>query len=292
MDVRKAVSDLGSFRLIGHSKMARRERQQQFYSTMKTKLAATTLSIRHKKRLNLQQLVLHIVTIAMLATPQLARSFSFRVRSKTQRQQQKLTPVAVGSSKATTAHSHSSSTKLPASASIPSGADNTDSDATTKTTPTSWKQNLLKFSNIASFLCVIDCTVLPAVTLLLPIFGLVTSAATSELLCAIGHRIALYFVLPVGFLATTTNYLYNHRKAWITSIGWLGMLLIFGANMPHGHGHHHHAHSLVESLLEHLHHGVWHRVTNLLGCGLLILSNRISHQQQDCCSHHHGHHHH
>lgn len=153
----------------------------------------------------------------------------------------------------------------------------------------SWKQRLLKFSNIASFLCVLDCTVLPAVTLLLPLLGFVTSPATSELFCTIGHAAALYFVLPVGFLATTTNYLYNHRKFWITSIGWLGMLLIFGANAPHGHHHHHHAaQGLIQTVLHGIQHGVAHRVTNLAGCALLILSNRISHRQQDCCGHDHG----
>ena len=35
-----------------------------------------------------------------------------------------------------------------------------------------WKDRLLKMSNIASILCVIDCTVLPIVTVLLPLLGL------------------------------------------------------------------------------------------------------------------------
>jgi MerC mercury resistance protein len=35
-----------------------------------------------------------------------------------------------------------------------------------------WKDRLLKISNIASILCVIDCTVLPIVTIVMPLLGL------------------------------------------------------------------------------------------------------------------------
>lgn len=35
-----------------------------------------------------------------------------------------------------------------------------------------WKDRLLKVSNIASILCVIDCTVLPIVTVVMPLLGL------------------------------------------------------------------------------------------------------------------------
>lgn len=38
--------------------------------------------------------------------------------------------------------------------------------------PTNWKETLTRLSNIASLLCVLDCTILPIVTVLLPLFGM------------------------------------------------------------------------------------------------------------------------
>ena len=97
---------------------------------------------------------------------------------------------------------------------------------------TEWKEHLLKISNIASILCVIDCTVLPAVTLFLPLIGVAASAEQTKWLHDLGHSIALYFVLPVGGLAATMNYL-THKRAQLPALAAVGLILIYAAN---GHG--------------------------------------------------------
>lgn len=193
----------------------------------------------------------------------------------------------------------------------------------------SWKETLLRFSTIASILCVIDCTILPILTIVLPLLGMVSAVNTilpfNHLVHHYGHLMTIYFVLPIGFFATTINFLYNHRKKWITAIGWCGLLLILAANtgsggcgpaMEHVHAHSQHTHHTVvvrtvvthaslslwdgmiqsvSSILHTIQHGIYHRITNLSGCALLIVSNYISHQYQknhhathahgkDCCT--------
>jgi hypothetical protein len=163
--------------------------------------------------------------------------------------------------------------------------------ATTATT-LSLKERLLKASNFASMLCVLDCTILPMITIILPLFGIVAaSPAQMEGLHELGHQLALWFVLPVGGLATTLNY-NNHRKLWISALGWLGLTAVVAANagchvpLPGG--------ALGQALhhaLHTLHHGILHRVTNLAGCALLLTSNYLSHRQGACkdpsCGHTH-----
>jgi hypothetical protein len=60
--------------------------------------------------------------------------------------------------------SNASGTSLPLSSAVP--------DELPKEEQVTWKDRLLKASNIASILCVIDCTVLPIVTVVLPLLGL------------------------------------------------------------------------------------------------------------------------
>jgi uncharacterized protein YceK len=179
---------------------------------------------------------------------------------------------------------------------------------------TTWKEKLLQFSTIASILCVIDCTILPILTLVLPLLGMMSAVNTilpmNHLIHHYGHLMTIYFVLPVGFFATTTNYLYNHRKKWITAIGWFGLTLILAANsgtggcgsmLEHVHAHAHQSThhvvanavtvptdlpfwdgivQLVLSIRNTIQHGIYHRITNLSGCAFLIVSNYISHQHQ------------
>jgi hypothetical protein len=59
----------------------------------------------------------------------------------------------------------------------------------------STSRRLVSLANLASLLCVIDCTVLPVVTILFPLLGL---AAPSQVvwLHEFGHSVAIYFVLP------------------------------------------------------------------------------------------------
>ena len=168
----------------------------------------------------------------------------------------------------------SSSSTSSSSAAVPLSA---------STTSTTWKEQLLRYSNYASALCVVDCTVLPIVTLLLPLLGIVAQPASLHWLHHAGHQLALYFVLPVGFTATTTNYFYNHQSVRITALGWLGLALVWMANM-HWHGAHH--------VLHMMQHGPGHRVANLLGCACLMGSNYWSRQRgcgQVNCGHDHPH---
>ena len=59
------------------------------------------------------------------------------------------------------------------------------------------RQKLLNISNIASMLCVIDCTVLPIVTVVLPLIGMgVSSPEQAKFLHELGHSVAIFFVLP------------------------------------------------------------------------------------------------
>lgn len=55
---------------------------------------------------------------------------------------------------------------------------------------------ILEISNFASMLCVVDCTVLPIVTVLFPLIGLESSGSAMGWLHSLGRNIALYFVLP------------------------------------------------------------------------------------------------
>lgn len=144
-------------------------------------------------------------------------------------------------------------------------------------------EKLRQVSNFASILCVIDCTVLPIVTIILPLLGIMNLApAQLEFLHELGHGIALFFVLPVGSLTSALNYM-SHKKSWITSLGVLGLTLIALANS------HLHALPFVGDfeLLHSIQHGALHRVVNLLGCSFLLGSNYLS-QKQGCAHHDHG----
>jgi hypothetical protein len=167
-------------------------------------------------------------------------------------------------------------------------------------TSASWRARVMerftKVSNIARLLCVIDCTELPIITLGLPLFGLAASPAQSQWLHELGHKVALYFVMPVGGLASTMNYL-NHRQLKLSSLSFLGLSLIYAANA----GHHAPLISLLPRHLAHqLHCGsvFLHRTTNTLGCALLLSSNYFSyrttcthadHKHGPKCNHDHDH---
>ena len=56
-------------------------------------------------------------------------------------------------------------------------------------------QRLVRLANLASILCVIDCTVLPIVTILFPLLGM-AAPGHMEWLHEFGHSVAIFFVLP------------------------------------------------------------------------------------------------
>lgn len=149
-------------------------------------------------------------------------------------------------------------------------------------------ETLLQLSSIASLLCVVDCTILPLVTLLLsftgPGPGLMGGASSATFLSTwlheLGHSIALFFVLPVGFFAATMNFL-AHRKPLISSLAVLGLLLIYISNGQGGM-----IFSLIPNNISHaLNCGdMAHKVCNITGCMLLMGSNYISHKTMKGCA--------
>lgn len=199
----------------------------------------------------------------------------------------------------------------------PSGTTFNASSTQQSTGLTSWKDRLIDISNIASFLCVLDCTLLPLVSIALPALswiagslslgGASTNSVTVALssmlsfLPALGHGIALYFVIPVGLTTTIVNYFFGHKEIRFSLVALMGVFLIYAANSSSGVGI-----ASVDSLLNtwgilaHSHEGAahvhdacgaivgattsmlsrsegWaHRTTNTLGCAFLLGSNYAS----------------
>ena len=202
----------------------------------------------------------HKITQKSVCTSCSANAASFRVKPKA-------------------AKSHLSTTSLFSSrAEIPIEDDS--NLPTTTDTKSKLFDRLLKISNIASLLCVVDCTVLPIITIALPLLGLSASASAAAWLHELGHSVALYFVLPVGGMATTMNYL-NHKKKSLLSLALVGLTCVYMAN---GHG------GPVLSLLPHdlahdLHCGtVLHRMTNIAGCACLLSSNILGKRAVGGCA--------
>ena len=120
--------------------------------------------------------------------------------------------------------------------------------STIKTEETSWKDRLIDVSNLASLLCVLDCTLLPFVSIAIPALswgvGIITGSAaiTSSnpimtslssfmtYLPAISHGIALYFVIPVALLTTIFNYFFGHKEIRFSLMSMVGVALIYAAN--------------------------------------------------------------
>ncbi len=125
---------------------------------------------------------------------------------------------------------------------------------------------LRSVANWASILCVLDCTLLPLLTIILPLIGWISTTAFQNTLCVWSHSLALFFVLPLGTTTTLLNYVTGHRNKVVACIGIVGLVLIGIAN---------------GDVLEQLHHGILHRIVNLVGCGLLLGSNYLG-QQLGC----------
>ncbi len=165
-------------------------------------------------------------------------------------------------------------------------------------------------SNIASFLCVLDCTLLPLVTVGLPLLGILNlGAGQLQFIDKLGHSLALYFVLPVGSLTTVVNYI-SHKKKPIAAMAFLGLTMVGLAN---SHFHIHHWPMLgpislgwIGRVLHEIQGcgtSPWHRIVNISGCAFLLGSNYWSQQQDgcaadaiagsssDCCGHDHDHDH-
>mmetsp|Transcript_17563 Transcript_17563/g.38007 ORF Transcript_17563/g.38007 Transcript_17563/m.38007 type:complete len:442 (+) Transcript_17563:179-1504(+) len=123
---------------------------------------------------------------------------------------------------------------------------------------TSMKERLVDVSNLASLLCVLDCTLLPLVSIAIPALswgvgfvagsGVIGSSTTGSnsipaalssflaYLPALSHGIALYFVIPVGLLTTIVNYFFGHKEVRFSLLSFLGVALIYVANSSAGIG--------------------------------------------------------
>lgn len=185
----------------------------------------------------------------------------------------------------------SSSALLPSTANLPQPSPPTNEQ---------WKSRLLDVSNLASMLCVLDCTLLPLVSVAFPaiswIIGITAASSataavpqlatfTTTVLPALGHAIALCFVLPVGVLTTAVNYFFGHKQVRFVLPAVLGLACIYAANSSTGVGV-----PVIDGALEawgiathsHAHAGVahvegWaHRLTNTAGCALLLGTNYAS----------------
>ena len=124
-----------------------------------------------------------------------------------------------------------------------------------------WKALVQTISNFASLLCVLDCTLLPIITILFPLLNM---AIPLESLHHLGHAIAMCFVLPVGALTTAFNF-GTHRRIRLALSSVMGLILIAMAN----------SHSIP---VHWLHHGWGHRLTNVVGCATLLTCNHLSRQ--------------
>lgn len=160
------------------------------------------------------------------------------------------------------------------------------------TNSSSMLNRVRQMSNFASFLCVLDCTLLPLVTVALPLLGVVNlGAGQLEAIDNLGHSLALNFVLPVGSLTTVINYL-SHKKKKIVAMAVLGLTMVGLAN---SHFHVHHWPTLgsfslgwIGTILHKIQGcgtSPWHRIVNVSGCSLLLGSNYWSQQQEGCAAH-------
>jgi MerC mercury resistance protein len=119
-------------------------------------------------------------------------------------------------------------------------------------------------SNLATLICILDCTLLPMAMILLPVLNL---GIQLETIHRLGHIIAVFLVIPIGALTTILNFV-SHRRLPLLSISFIGLTLIWSCN----------SHAVP---LEFFHHGIWHRILNILGCIALLSSNYFSHRL-DC----------
>jgi hypothetical protein len=132
---------------------------------------------------------------------------------------------------------------------------------------------LQKYSAIASWLCLIDCTILPILTLIVPLLGIANLGPDRlQFLHSIGDFTTLFILLPVGGLSTILNYILSTQRQhrYISFLGAIGLVLVALANsysLP-GLGH--------VQVFHFLHRGLWHRVVNAWGCGCLLVSNQWS----------------
>ncbi|CAD2099188.1 conserved Plasmodium protein, unknown function [Plasmodium vinckei lentum] len=178
-----------------------------------------------------------------------------------------------------------------------------------------------KISSIASLLCLIDCVLIPVLTILLSLFSLIkhyfiSSNGLNPLNAEgsvhgnapIGHhdhdswhifmeKVALFFMMPIITITTVINF-YKLRNVPLLMSALTGMTLFIIS-----HAHIEFSNDSINDIIE-----VLHIPLALLGAAFLLSTNYASHKLlkeknlDHCCkydhiksyenSHHHCHHHH
>ena len=191
----------------------------------------------------------------------------------------------------------------------PPTAASTPSTTTTTTKTGKLHYFVQKLANIAFILCIIDCTVLPVVTFLLPIISSSPSSGGSDEGIGnhngsddssswlyylfqfmhyalqnqfmnlhpsnLGNWLAIWFVLPIGSISAILNYYISHQQLWLLSIATFGLACVCIANCDHQH------HQII---MNH------HHLINIVGCICLLGSNYITRRFYGCCIDHNLHH--
>ena len=140
----------------------------------------------------------------------------------------------------------------------------------------SWVDRLNRLSTFASLLCAIDCTVFPILLAVLPLLNIAGPSAAWVHKAA--HAVALWFVVPIGGAAVSSNAL-QHRRPLVFLWGLSGVALVLAANI-------HLPHSVLPHAVDHFLHA-WHSTINVMGCALLLssqwFSRRLLVEMGKCC---------
>ncbi|GMH69872.1 hypothetical protein TrRE_jg11372, partial [Triparma retinervis] len=160
-------------------------------------------------------------------------------------------------------------------------------------------------ASAASLLCILDCTILPLLSLLLPFltFLPITATLSPSFLHTLSYKASIYFVLPIGSLSACLNLLTSNKsstplsKYLPFSIALTGLLLIFATNsslsslpllgplIPPSLSHSLSCTGDAKGVQDTL---SAHTIANLAGAGMLIGGNRAghknTHKEGDCCA--------
>jgi len=248
-----------------------------------------------------------VLAFATTVRPFSSTSTTTKIRHQRRRRQRQLLIISSSDSLVGITSNGDDEVSSPTSISIQNTATSVTTTAK-KNLMSSALDRVRKISNFASFLCVLDCTLLPIITVALPLLGVLNLGSSQlQAIDNLGHSLALYFVLPVGGLTTTINYI-SHKKKWISSLAIIGLTMVGLAN---SHIHIHHWPTLFGGTISlnwigsvlHAIQGCgtspWHRIVNVSGCAFLLGSNYLSQQQDGCahsdhggdCGHNHDHSH-
>lgn len=144
--------------------------------------------------------------------------------------------------------------------------------------------SLNSISTVATFICIIDCTLYPIFVAAVSLFDLLDSKDL-DWIHVWTHWCTNYIVIPIGLFAVCSNYLQlKMLRYFFWGLGGLGLIAV-----AHDLGH-----AAVPGA-EFIHNH--HTMISILGGGNLIASNVVSRKVMaaaglKCCNHKHHHDHH